>query len=129
MSNKPWVRDHRGDGGSEEGGDGEDKAAPARCAHAARCVPLARAKCAGGPDLAAAYAVLYSIDDHATWEYFPLELGDADYAARILRTAGRIVEPQGIDNRGLTTNASLLTSCLSRSHWCTRSSSKLKSTP
>jgi hypothetical protein len=70
------------------------------------------------------YAVLYSIDDHATREYFPLELGDADYAARILRTAahvlrevyrqireqdltppcleeGRIVEPQGIDNKRL----------------------------
>ena len=70
------------------------------------------------------YAVLNSIDDHATREYFPLELGDADYAARILRTAahvlrevyrqireqdltppcleeGRIVEPQNIDNKRL----------------------------
>jgi hypothetical protein len=65
--------------------------------------------------------VVYSNDDHATREYFPLELSNVDYAARILRCVshvlrelyrqirqedlappsleeGRSVEPQDLDN-------------------------------
>ena len=35
--------------------------------------------------------LVYSIDDHASQEYFPLELSNADYAARILRIAGHVL--------------------------------------
>ena len=35
--------------------------------------------------------LVYTIDDHTSQEYFPLELSNADYAARILRIAGHVL--------------------------------------
>ena len=35
--------------------------------------------------------VVYSIEEQTSHEYFPLELGNADYAARILRYAGHAI--------------------------------------
>ena len=150
MASRPGTgRSHAtgsGATGSEAGDDGEGEEAPARGVRVrgprsrrpqarlrarlpARLTPPARCVRAREPDAQAPawpplYAVLYSIDDHATREYFPLELGNADYAARILRAAahvlretyrqirehdltppcleeGRIVEPHDIDNKHL----------------------------